>query len=392
MTRKVLMCSTVSSTIRSFNMDNIRLLREMGYEVHVACDFLEESRHMPGYVREFKEELGRMGVRHFQVGFSRDPMSLGRHVGAYRRMLEIFLENAYDFAHCHTPIASAICRVAAHRAGIPCIYTAHGFHFFRGAPLRNWVLYYPVEKALSRWTDVLITINREDYGRARRKLSAKRTLYVPGVGIDLGKFRPAPEDAARKRAELGVSDGEVMALSVGELSRRKDHEVAIRAIKESGNPRIRYFICGSGDLGAHLKELAKNLGVRRQVRFLGFRADVVEILRASDLFLFPSRQEGLPVALMEAIACQVPVMCTKIRGNTDLVRDFLFEPGDAGGLARMLRECARTREDVQRRMGGAARENYGRLRAYSLENVSGRMREIYQNFTQNDIRFAYSET
>lgn len=174
------------------------------------------------------------------------------------------------------------------------------FIFFKGAPLKNWLFYYPVEKYLSRYTDILITINQEDYERAKRKFKAKQIEYVPGVGIDINKFQNIAVDGERKRADLGIYKDAYVMVSVGELNANKNHSTVIRALKRVNNPNITYIICGQGPLEEKLKDLIKELELSSQVKLLGYRSDIPEILKVSDLFVFPSRREGLSVSLMEA--------------------------------------------------------------------------------------------
>ncbi len=241
-------------------------------------------------------------------------------------MSSLLQKRHFDIVHCNTPIGGVLGRICAHKAQVPCIiYQAHGFHFWKGAPLKNWLLYYPVEKRLARKTDVLITINTEDYNLAKKCFKPGKVEYVPGVGIDLQKFSIINGDRKSKRAELGLAESDFVLLSVGELIPRKNHVVVLEALaelkKQNRLEHIQYLICGRGEIENELKKKAEELGLSDRTHFLGFRMDVNEICMASDLFVFPSSQEGLPVALMEAMACGLPVICSNIRGNTDLIED-----------------------------------------------------------------------
>lgn len=266
---------------------------------------------------------------------------------AYFALKKLIEENDFDIIHCHTPVGGALTRLAAKdmraKGHTKIIYTAHGFHFYKGAPLLNWLVYYPIEKYLSRYTDVLITINKEDYAIAQNKMHAKRTEYVPGVGIDIEKIKSVKVDRNKKRAELGIPKDSIMLLSVGELSKRKNHEIVIRTLPQIKDKNVIYAICGKGALESYLKKLADKLGVSDRVFLLGFRTDVTEICKAADIFIFPSLQEGLPVALMEAMACALPVVCSKIRGNTDLItrgrNGYLFDPDNVASFLTCLKEA-----------------------------------------------------
>ena len=323
------MTATVPSMIGQFNMENIKLLLEMDYEVHVACNFEDRSVWTEERVSEFKKQLTNMGVKKIQIEYARTPYDILKLVRSYSELKKLIQREKYTCLHCHTPVAGMIARLAAKGTETKVIYTAHGFHFYKGAPLQNWLLYYPVEKWLSRYTDLLITINKEDYQRAKKKFHAKETKYIPGVGIDVEKIQTVQVDREKKREELGIGKDDFLLLSVGELNKNKNHEVVIRAIAELRNPKIKYAICGKGPLKEYLEELAEKLGVRNQLFLLGFRTDVIEICKSADVFVFPSKREGLSVALMEAMACGLPCVVSKIRGNVDLIFEkengFLFD-------------------------------------------------------------------
>ena len=396
--RKVLFVASVASMIDQFNLPNIRLLQDMGLEVDVACNFENGSTCPQEKVSQLLTLLDELGVNCYQVDFDRHTPDLIGHVRAYRQMNAVLRGErtplrethhpggGYALVHCHSPIGGVIGRLTAWRhGGIKTLYTAHGFHFYTGAPLGSWLAFYPLEKALAHITDTLITINGEDYERACRSFHTKGVYYVPGIGIDLQKFHPAQIDAMAKRRELGVGEDEILLLSVGELIPRKDHETVIRALARTGNRNFQYLICGKGPLQEELSALARQEGLDGRVQLLGFRTDIAELCQAADLFVFPSSQEGLSVALMEAIACGTPVLCSAIRGNTDLVQDegSLFRSGDVEGLAIRLRELmSGGRGALRQAMGDAVAANYERLKKCDLVAVEAQMRQIYSELLQ----------
>lgn len=304
-------------------MNNIRILKNMGYKVDVATDFNDTSVWTTERIMQFKKDMEAIEVECFQIDFSRSPLHVKRHIESYNEIKKLILQRKYAFIHTHTPIASAIVRVAAHKTKTKVIYTAHGFHFYDGAPIKNWVLFYPVEKFLSKWTDVLITINKEDYKRAVNNFNVKKTFYVPGVGVDIEKFSTYKVDKEKKRLEIGVKTDDLILLSVGELSVRKNQKVIIESLgkmKQEGTiGSIVYLIVGKGELQEFFQALIEKHGLQDHVKMLGFRSDIAELLHVADLFVFPSLQEGLPVALMEAMASGTPCLASTIRGNTDLL-------------------------------------------------------------------------
>lgn len=312
--------------------------------------------------------------KYFNIPVERFPLSLN-NIRAYRQLKKIINEGHYDIIHCHTPVGGVLARLAARGSGAKVIYTAHGFHFYKGAPLLNWLVYFPIEWLCAWLTDVLITINQEDYALAKKYMHAKKVIYVPGVGIDLEKFNhniASEQKKAEKRSELGLSPNDKMLLSVGELNKNKNHQIVIKASAKINNPAIKYFIAGEGTLKDCLLELIKDLGLENQVKLLGYRKDILELLSAADLFIFPSHREGLSVSLMEAIACMVPVTCSNIRGNKDLVvGSALFNQNDVEDVRNKILGM------ISNNCSAEVESNFANLQKYSLENVVNEMRKVY---------------
>lgn len=354
---RILYVTTIGSTMDFFNR-LVQELREQGHTVDIACNDTIKP------VSPFFYELG---CRVYRLRCTRSPFHPG-NISAVQQLRELVKREQYDIVHCHTPVAAFCTRLAC--ISLPCkvMYTAHGFHFYKGAPLKNWLLFYPAEKLCAHFTDVLITINKEDYALAQRKLKAKKIVYVPGVGIDLSVF--SPEQKGISRQELDIPEGNRVILSVGELSYRKNHEILIRAI--AGMQKMTVLIAGVGALESELKALAQELSC--DVQFLGYRTDVAALCGVCDLFVLPSFQEGLPVALMEAMACGKAVSCSAIRGSVDLVDGMggtLFDPFDA-------ESCRTALEDVfSRDLSAMGQYNRQMLIAFSLENVNRQMLELY---------------
>lgn len=321
---------------------------------------------------------------YYNIPFERSPFKTG-NLKAYKELKKVIDEGHYNIIHCHTPVGAALTRLAAEDArkkGTKVFYTAHGFHFYDGAPLVNWLTYYPVEKWLAHKTDVLITINKEDYHRAKKNFKAGKVVYVPGVGIDLSRFESKPYIREKKRKELGFKEDDLLLLSVGELIERKNHRVVLEAIgKLKGQPtykNLHYIICGIGVLEEELKELSKTLGISDHVHFLGYRNDISDICNVADVFVFMSYQEGLPVALMEAMACGLPVICSKVRGNTDLIDDGkngLFAENKVDDVSRKIEELAENPE--KRKAISLAAEKT--IKRFDLTSVEEKMMKIYKS-------------
>lgn len=371
--KKVLFVATVVKThIMEFHIPYLKMFKEMGWETAVAArnDYENPADCVIPYCDTY-----------YNIPFERNPLKPG-NLKAYKELKHIIDEGEYDIIHCHTPVGAMLTRLAAKQArkkGTKVFYTAHGFHFYKGAPAINWILYYPVEKWLSRYTDVLITINKEDYEQAKT-FKAGKVCYVPGVGIDLKKFNAGYVNKEQKRKEIGVSADDFVLLSVGELIPRKNHEVVIRALSVLKQldklNHIEYVICGRGSYEADLRKLAEGLDVADHVHFLGYRNDISEICNCADLFVFMSHQEGLPVALMEAMACGLPAVCSNIRGNTDLIED-----GVTGLLANntpeeVAQSISKMKSDtaLRNRVASAALQ---KIKQFDLSSVEDEMSKIY---------------
>lgn len=374
MKKKVLFVATVVKThIMQFHLPYLKLFQDMGWETAVASrnDYENPSDCVIPYCDCF-----------YDIPFERLPWKT-QNLTAYRMLKKIIDSGHYDIIHCHTPVGALIARLAAldaRKQGTRVIYTAHGFHFFTGAPLRNWLLFYPPERLLAPVTDVLITINREDYDRARKRLPAKRIEYVPGVGIPTDQFRTLAIDRSAKRETLGFTREDFLILTVAEMTANKNHITVLRALaamKERPEfSRIHYLICGRGEMWHSLEESAKSLGILEHVHFLGYRLDAPELYRCCDLFVFMSFREGLSVALMEAMSSAMPIVCTRIRGNTDLIEDGvsgLFCENTPEALAEAIVRL-QADPDFRESLAQAAQQ---RAMLFDEKTVHRRMKEIY---------------
>lgn len=316
MQKRALVIASMASMIDNFNRNNIIELEKLGYKVDIAANFETEDSNSYEKVQMFRKEMIETGHKVIHIDFSRRLESIRKQILSIKQV-RMLSKNDYDLVHCHSPICSVIVRLVFHNKKAKLIYTAHGFHFYKGAPLKNWLIYYPIEKWLSRYTDVLITINKEDYARAKKKFHAQRTEYVPGVGIDVEKFKNTAVDRNAKRKELGIPEDAFLMISVGELNKNKNHQVVIRALAQLNDSHIHYMIAGKGELLDYLTNLAKQLGVSDQVHFLGYRNDVAELYKISDIDVFPSIREGLGLAAIEGMAAGLPLICSDNRGTRE---------------------------------------------------------------------------
>lgn len=313
--KKLLFVSNISNNVGSFVVASIAAAKKCGFEFYYAANWDGATKE------QIAEDEKKYGIKIVHIDLDRSPYST-KNIKAYKQLVDLINKEKIDFIHCNTPVGGVLGRLAGEKCKVKkIVYEAHGFHFYEGAPKKNWMIYYPVEKWLAKKTDAIITINNEDFERAKTfKLKNNgQVYYVPGVGMDLSQYNVPDTVREIKRNELNLKDTDFALISMGDLIARKNYKIAIEVVAKLNNPHVHYFICGKGPEEVNLKKLAENLGVDKQVHFLGFRNDIKELLKASDTFLFTSKQEGLARSLMEAMASKIPCVVSKIRGNTELI-------------------------------------------------------------------------
>lgn len=344
--KKVLIVASVVSFIEWFNKENVEFLREkFGCEVHIACNFDYMTDTDELRTKSYIEKIKSQNVFLHNIAFARSPFSRS-NLKAYRELKQLIDREKFDLIHCHTPAVSMLTRLAARKSrrnGCVVMYTCHGFHFHNASPKKNWLLYYPVERFLSRYCDYIVTINKEDFERAKT-FHCANVRYIPSVGVDIKKIQQLSIDRTAKRALIGVPADKILIISAGELIERKNHEVIIRALAEVNNRDIYYAIAGKGPLMDYLKNLATDLGLADRVLLLGFRTDVFELYHAADISAFPSKIEGLGLAGVEAMAAGVPLISSNVHGILDYVIDgetgFAVDPKDVDGYAEAIKRLA----------------------------------------------------
>lgn len=379
MKKKVLLVTRVSGFVPQHEMNNVKILQEMGYEVHYATNI---NTVVYG---EDNKRLEHTGIRVHPVDFVRTPFSR-KTILAYRQLKKLLLEENFDMIHCHMPLSGVLARKAAQdvrkitQKKVPVLYTAHGFHFCKGEPLRNW-LYYPIERHLARYTDRLIVMNQEDYRRAGKFPIRGSVEYVPGVGVSLPVF-----DKTEKEIQPSTAEGKTI-VTVGELSARKNHRLLLEMMSELRDLNLVCKIYGSG---AEKESLEKEIGERNlqgRVILAGYTHHTAQVLKEADCFVLPSKREGLPVAVMEAMAAGLPVIAARIRGVTDLIEHtkggYLAKKDDAVDFAVKVRRLFTEKEGKSAVPRATRRQQMGewnkkRVVAFSKDVVEKRMREIYQ--------------
>ncbi len=374
---KILFLATVDVTIYAFLIPHMKLLKNMDYEVEVAASNI-------GFSNKIREE----GFKVYNLPFSRNPLDIS-NLKAVLMLYRIMKENNYIMLHTHTPVASFIGRIIGRIVGVPhIVYTAHGFHFHElGNPFKNFV-YFRLEKFAGRFTDVSITINKDDYKVAIEKniFPNGRVVYVKGVGVDTQKF--SPEKVSLEGLEPSLSNSsETTFISVGRLDREKHfaHLLEAFSLVKQKRSDFKFLIVGDGTEGVYLKKLSAELNLQNQVEFMGYVKGVEKFLKISRAFVFASSREGLPVSLMEAMAMEKPVVAYDIRGVRDLVEDgvngFLVPFGDTEALAEKI-VYLMDNPNIGKEMGKKGREKIEK--EFSLEVVLSQLERLYTEVLANE--------
>lgn len=323
---------------------------------------------------------------HYSIPISRSPFSYS-NVKAYKKLKDIINENNYDIIHCHTPMGGCLARLALHFSKCKktkVLYTAHGFHFFKGASIINWIIYYPIEKVLAKYTDCLITINQEDFDFAvKHKLSNEKIFKINGIGANLERFHPISYDEKVKlRKEYGLKESDFVIIYVAQLIKRKNHIALLNIIPSLKKeiPSLKVFFAGSGPLLEYLQNLSVQLNIDDTIIWGGERTDVEKIYRIGDIHVSTSLQEGLSMNNVEAMASGLPIVCSKIRGHNDVVinneNGFLFDLNNQQQMINSIIQLFKN-PDMRNEMG---LKNTIKVKEFSLENSLKQMSIIYKEY------------
>lgn len=369
--KKVLFTATVDSHILHFHIPFLKQFKENGYEVHVATNGDEE---IPFCDKKIK------------ISFERSPYSLN-NLKAIKELKKVINEEKYDIIHTHTPMGSVVTRLAAKSArkkySTRVIYTAHGFHFFKGASKLNWLLFYPVEKFLAKYTDTLITINMEDYNLAKDKFSkrCKNIEYVPGVGIDEEKFnfKMTAKEKKDLRNSLGLTEDDFVLIYPAELNKNKNQLMLINAMEElvKKHKNIKLLLPGKDSYNGYYQNIVKEKNLDEYIKFLGYRKDIPKLLKISNLSVASSLREGLPVNLMEAMYVGLPIIATDCRGQRDLVKNnengYIIDVNDTKDFIKKVEKVYKNKEIYDK----FSKNNKEIIKEYLLEDIMIKMNKIY---------------
>ena len=368
--KKILYVTTLSRTINAFLVPHIQMLIDNGYKVDCACSV----------DKELDKNLINKGVNVFDIPFARNPFSIG-NIKAFKKLIKIQKENKYDIVHVHTPIASFITRFALRRNKVKMIYTCHGFHFYKGAPIVNWLVYYPLERIAARWTDVLVTINSEDLQIANNfNLRCNGNVFLMhGVGINNKEYKIGKFDRNNYRKELGIEKDDFLILVLAELNNNKNHMQLIKSVNliKDKYPNIKVICAGEGPLEEKLKDFVKNKSINDRIKFIGFRKDVKELLYSADCVGLFSKREGLGKCLLEGIITNNVIIATNTRGPKEIIKNnengFLVEIGDYKDTAKKI-ELLYRNKDIR---DSFIKKSNKIIEKYFLKNVLKEIEDFY---------------
>jgi len=367
---KILFVATVYRHLTAFHIPHMKYFQSLGYEVWAASGDGIYDRRL----------LEQENVRCVDISFSRSLKSRD-NLKAIKQMKQLLKEERFDFVDVHTPIASFITRfVARNLRHTRVVYTAHGFHFFKGAPLINWLLYYTAEKIATPWTSHLITINEEDFHNAKKLgYSSKKVSYVHGVGVDVVNQDISREVEQRLIEEFSIQKQHVVISYVAELNDNKNHLFLLQnwgAIKEQA-PNAKLLIIGKGSHEDLLKKYVDEHSLV-DITFTGYRRDVDDILKVSQIVTLLSKREGLPKSVMEAMVNEVPCIVSDTRGLRDLITNqingYVVELGNDQQLLKAFTELVNT-PDKREQFGKQAKID---IENYLLPNVILEYQEVYR--------------
>ncbi|WP_066067761.1 glycosyltransferase family 4 protein [Neobacillus soli] len=373
MQRKVLFCATVDYHFKAFHLPYLKWFKDQGWEVHVAaCGDMK----LP-YVD-----------KKYNIPIQRSPINKV-NLKAYKELKGIIDQNQYKIIHCHTPMGGVLARLAAKNArkhGTKVVYTAHGFHFCKGAPLKNWLLYYPIEKVLSSLTDCLLTINQEDFNLAKKhRFKAESIKHVHGVGVNTEIFKPVNQAQKNHlRESLGYQPNEFLLFYAAEFNKNKNQKLLIEslALIKDQVQNARLLLAGEGFLLQECQELARELKVDKRVDFLGYRNDIELLLKVSDIAVASSLREGLPVNIMEAMACGLPVIANDNRGHRELIinnKNGWLINNNSVDFSKKMETLARN-NDLKFELGIRGRNMI--VNTYSIQKVLEEKGDIYRLYME----------
>lgn len=371
--KKVLLIASTASMIKQFNVRNIRLLQQLGYDVTVAANFDEPGTITKKIAKKFIQDLKSEKVDIIQVNFERGTGHINNNVSLVYQIRKLVKNNQYDFVHVQAALASILVRVALIGTNIPVLYTAHGFQFSKQSSLIRNIPFFVLEFVMSFFTWGIITINDDDTAIVRKYFHAKHAFRINGVGVDLTKFsnnRNALENSNKNIVEM---------ITVGELSKRKNQNIVLRAMKELDNPQLHYVLVGIGSEKENLIKLSEELQISDKVHFINYSENVEKLYINADFAIFPSFLEGLLTSGVEAMAMGIPIIGSNVRGIAELVSEnengFLIDPHKVDSVVKKIDKMLKLTDSDRTQMGEISVKKSKQFNSYTIDLE---MKKIYQ--------------
>lgn len=372
--KRALLLAPMGSVHRRFNQANIAALQSLGLQVELCANF-EHGNGPEIHNQSFLEECGIRGIKTHSIPFARH--SLTGSLKCLSQLKELLSREQYDLVHTHTETGGLLLKLAHSEKGkSKFIFTPHGMSFWKGSSLKSQLVYRPLERWICSAMDMNLGMNMEEVENLEQW--NKRTAhYVHGVGLNVARMQNPSRSREQMREEFGLAESDKFIASIGELDDNKNHITVIKALATLGRKDFKYVVCGVGPNKDMLLAEAECTGLKENVILAGYRSDIPDVLNAADIFVFPSFHEGMPVSALEAMACSLPVVCSAIRGNVDVVKDgdngYLFKPSDVDTLSRQI-ALLMDNEALRQQMGAKNKEI---VREFSLEAVTEELKAIY---------------
>lgn len=372
--KRALLLAPMGSVHRRFNQANIAALQSLGLQVELCANF-ENGNGPEIHNQSFVEECGIRGVKTHSIPFARH--SLTGSLKCLSQLKELLSREQYDLVHTHTETGGLLLKLAHSEKGkSKFIFTPHGMSFWKGSSLKSQLVYRPLERWICSAMDMNLGMNMEEVENLEQW--NKRTAhYVHGVGLNVARMQNPSRSREQLREEFGLTESDKFIVSIGELDDNKNHITVIKALATLGRKDFKYVVCGVGTNKDMLLAEAECTGLKENVILAGYRSDIPDVLNAADIFVFPSFHEGMPVSALEAMACSLPVVCSAIRGNVDVVKDgdngYLFKPSDVDTLSRQI-ALLMDNEALRQQMGA---KNKKIVREFSLGAVTEELKAIY---------------
>ena len=298
--------------INKFHIPTIKAFKDMGWQVDVACNADDEVKYCDHI---------------YNLPMERNPYRF-QTFKAIKQLKEIIKSNNYDVVHCHTYAGKFIGILAAksfRKDGLKIVYSAHGFQYYKNAPLYNWLIFMPIDKWLVKNVDLLITSNQEDYETAHKyNFNAKNIVKCCGVGIKTDKFDKQIKTKEEVRKELNIPNDAFVLIYVAELNHNKNQQMLLKAYKELENkiPNLYMLLVGPDHYNGKIQNIIKNNGWMNNIKCLGWRSDIPDLIKASDVAVPSSYREGFGLNILEYMYCKIPVVATNNRGHKETIKDW----------------------------------------------------------------------